>query len=60
MTELRRLARDGILSDAIRELIHAQYVARLYAQAAGDAERLRGDQSGAGSRSMPSCTQRCN
>jgi hypothetical protein len=30
-------------SDAIRELIHAQYTARLYAQAARDAERLRND-----------------
>ena len=41
MAELRELAGDGNLSDAIRELIHAQYTARLYAQAARDAERLR-------------------
>ena len=41
MTELRQLAGDGNLSDAIRELIHTQYAARLYAQAARDAERLR-------------------
>ena len=33
----------GTLSDAIRELIHAQYTARLYTQAARDAERLRND-----------------
>ena len=37
MAELRQLAGDGNLSDAIRELIHAQYTARLYAQAARDA-----------------------
>src|ERR1700721_2881437 len=37
MAELRQLAGDGNLSDAIRELIHAQYTARLYAQAAKDA-----------------------
>ena len=43
MAELRQLAGDGNLSDAIRELIHAQYTARLYAQAARDAERLRND-----------------
>jgi len=43
MAELRQLAGDGNLSDAIRELIHAQYAARLYAQAARDAERLRND-----------------
>ena len=43
MAELRQLAGDGNLSDAIRELIHAQYTARLYAQAARDAERLRHD-----------------
>ena len=43
MTELRQLAGNGNLSDAIRELIHAQYTARLYAQAARDAERLRND-----------------
>ena len=41
MAELRQLAGGGNLSDAIRELIHAQYAARLYAQAARDAERLR-------------------
>ena len=41
MAELRELAGDGNLSDAIRELIHAQYTARLYAQAARDAARLR-------------------
>jgi hypothetical protein len=38
-----QLAGDGNLSDAIRELIHAQYTSRLYAQAARDAERLRND-----------------
>ena len=43
MAELRQLAGDGNLSDAIRELIHAQYTAQLYAQAARDAERLRND-----------------
>ena len=43
MAELRQLAGDGNLSDAIRALIHAQYAARLYAQAARDAERLRND-----------------
>ena len=43
MAELRQLAGDRNLSDAIRELIHAQYAARLYAQAAHDAERLRND-----------------
>jgi hypothetical protein len=43
MAELRQLAGDGNLSDAIRDLIHAQYTARLYAQAARDAERLRND-----------------
>jgi hypothetical protein len=41
--KLRQLAGDGNLSDAIRELTHAQYTARLYAQAARDAERLRND-----------------
>jgi hypothetical protein len=41
MAELRQLAGGGNLSNAIRELIHAQYAARLYAQAARDAERLR-------------------
>jgi hypothetical protein len=45
MAELRQLAGDGNLSDAIREVIHAQYAARLYAQAARDAERLRNDQA---------------
>ena len=43
MAELRQLAGDRNLSDAIRELIHAQYTARLYSQAARDAERLRND-----------------
>jgi len=43
MAELRQLAGSGNLSDAIRELIHAQYTTQLYAQAARDAERLRGD-----------------
>lgn len=45
MAELRQLAGDRNLSDAIRELIHAQYKALLYAQAARDAERLRNDPS---------------
>jgi hypothetical protein len=45
MAELRHLAGDKNLSDAIRELIHAQYTALLYAQAARDAERLRSDPS---------------
>ena len=45
MAELRQLAGDGNLSDAIRELIHTQYAALLYAQAARDAERLRNDPS---------------
>jgi hypothetical protein len=43
MSELREIAGDGNLSDAIRDLIHAQYTARLYAQAARDAGRLRND-----------------
>ena len=43
MAELRQLAEGGNLSDAIRELIHAQYSSRLYAKAARDAERLRED-----------------
>jgi hypothetical protein len=43
MAELHELADGRNLSDAIRELIHAQYVARLYAQASLDAERLRND-----------------
>ena len=41
--ELRALAGDRNLAEAIREAIHAQYVASLYAQAAADAERLRND-----------------
>ena len=41
--ELRQLAGGRKLSDAIRELIHEQYVVRLYEQAARDAERLRAD-----------------
>jgi len=43
MSELREIVGDGNLSDAICDLIHAQYTARLYAQAACDAERLRND-----------------
>jgi hypothetical protein len=43
VAELRQLADGRKLADAIRELIHAQYVARLYAQSALDAERLRND-----------------
>ena len=43
IAELRQLAGDGNLADAIRGLIHAQYTARLYGQAARDAERLRND-----------------
>lgn len=43
VAELRQLAGDRKLSDAIRELIHEQYVARLYEQATRDAEQLRGD-----------------
>jgi hypothetical protein len=43
VAELRQLAGDRKLSDAIRDLIHEQYVARLYDQAARDAERLRDD-----------------
>jgi len=39
MAEFRQLAGDRNLSDAIRDLIHAQYAA----QAARDAERLRSD-----------------
>jgi hypothetical protein len=40
MAELRQLGGGGgNLSDAIRELIHAQYAALLYAQAARDVER---------------------
>jgi hypothetical protein len=41
VAELRQLAGGRQLSDAIRELIHDQYVSRLYDQAARDAERLR-------------------
>jgi hypothetical protein len=37
------VAGDRKLADAIREAIHAQYIAKLYAQAALDAERLRSD-----------------
>jgi hypothetical protein len=43
VSELRQLAGTRNMSDAIRELIHAQYVSRLYEQAALDAERLRDD-----------------
>jgi hypothetical protein len=43
VAELRELAGDRKLSDAIRDLIHDQYVARLYEQATRDAERLRED-----------------
>lgn len=43
VAELRELAGDRKLSDAIRDLIHEQYVARLYEQAARDAARLRDD-----------------
>jgi hypothetical protein len=43
VAELRQIAGDRKLADAIREVIHAQYVAGLYAQAALDAERLRND-----------------
>jgi hypothetical protein len=43
MAELRYLAEGGSLPDAIRELIHARYTARLYAEAARDAARLRND-----------------
>lgn len=43
VSELRQLAGTRNMSDAIRELIHAQYVSRLYEQAALDAERLRND-----------------
>jgi hypothetical protein len=41
--ELRALAGGRNLADAVREAIHAQYVASLYRQAAADAERLRND-----------------
>ena len=43
VAELRQLAGGRKLSDAIRDLIHEQYVARLYEQAARDAARLRDD-----------------
>jgi hypothetical protein len=43
MNELAALAEGRPLSDALREMIHAQYIAKLYAQAAADAERLRND-----------------
>jgi hypothetical protein len=43
MAELHYLAEGGSLPDAIREVIHAQYIARLYAEAARDAVRLRHD-----------------
>jgi hypothetical protein len=43
LAELRELAGDRKLSDAIRDLIHRQYMSRLYGQAARDAERLRDD-----------------
>ena len=42
MAELRQLADEGTFG-CDSELIHAQYTARLYAQAARDAERLRND-----------------
>ena len=41
--ELKALAAGRSYSDAIRDAIHAQYVASLYAAAAADAERLRND-----------------
>jgi predicted transcriptional regulator len=41
--ELKALAAGRNYSDAIRDAIHAQYVASLYAAAAADAERLRND-----------------
>ena len=41
--ELKELAGGRNLSDVIRESIHATYVAKLYARAAADAERLRND-----------------
>jgi hypothetical protein len=43
VAELRQLAGERKLSDTIRDLIHERYVARLYAQAERDAERLRND-----------------
>ena len=41
--ELKALAAGRSYSDTIREAIHAQYLASLYAAAAADAERLRND-----------------
>jgi hypothetical protein len=41
--ELKVLAAGRSYSDALREAIHAQYLASLYAAAAEDAERLRND-----------------
>jgi hypothetical protein len=41
MAELRQLAGDRNLSDAIRELIHVQYAVGLYRQAVRDGDRLR-------------------
>ena len=43
MNELAALAAGRPVSDALREMIHAQYIAKLHAQAAADAERLRND-----------------
>jgi hypothetical protein len=43
VAELRELADGRRIADAVREAIHAQYVARLYEQAALDADRLRDD-----------------
>jgi hypothetical protein len=41
--ELKALAAGRSYSDTIREAIHAQYLASLYAAAAADAERVRND-----------------
>jgi hypothetical protein len=41
--ELKTLAGGRSYSEAIRQAIHDQYVAGLYAEAAADAERLRND-----------------
>jgi len=41
--ELKELAAGRSYSDTIRDAIHAQYVASLYAEATADAERLRND-----------------
>lgn len=41
--ELRVLAGGRSVSDTIRDAIHAQYIAGLYAQASADAKRLRDD-----------------